>query len=142
MFSVHIASSTTPPAALEALVGSEVAAMVQDEDPGDEQDIITIPEEAEPMEGLLSEAAAKPTLRRSPRLAKLEEPTHMTILDKATSFKKTKLEGKRGPSRLGRLPAKELLDLASKGPDPLGPVDIGLLAKACDAVADVVTLGD
>jgi hypothetical protein len=100
----------------------------------DAQAVLEIPPEALPVE-MISNAAQPPiVLRRSPRLALIEEAKYMSVIDKASSRKHSKMEGKRGPSRLGLLPAKELFELAKEGLLPLDDYDVGLLAKDCDAV--------
>ncbi|PNT64030.1 hypothetical protein BRADI_4g23684v3 [Brachypodium distachyon] len=70
--------------------------------------------------------------RRSPRLAALEAPSFISILDKATERKKLKLEGGSGKRLLkGELPGVELLEIATEGCDPLAPTDISQQAIAC-----------
>jgi hypothetical protein len=69
-----------------------------------------------------------------PRLALIKEANYLSVMERASRCKRSKLEEKRGPSRLGLLPAKELLEMPGEGFGPLDPMDVGLLAKACDAM--------
>jgi hypothetical protein len=130
------ASYVAPAAAtLQELVDARVDGDDPEAKAGDVE-ALEIPPETYPLE-VISTAPlphSPPLLRRSPRLALIEEASYVSVMERASRCKRSKLEGKRGPSRLGLLPAKELLEMAGEGFAPLDPMDVGLLAKACDAV--------